>query len=437
MIPATGQPSDSGIVPGQSHPTRPRTWPDPLYGTVRLANWAALLLAAPPFARLAGGSLSDVPGELLFGRPFPSRLDHMRGAYHLARLARPRDRTLQAAALAHDVGHGPLSHICEPIMREWLGGDHEARAARQLAAVRAALPQGALRHLEWLDWNEVAALVVGAGADARGALLNGPLDYDNLDNVARFGLASGLIRPAYDGVGLARALRLAPGEAAPEDASVGTDEPVGPVYLLASAEADALAWQAARRRIYDFLHGDHRNLAPHAMLRKAVELAFADNTLPTEFLDMTDAQALDSLAGSSHRGVATLIARVRARGYEQHHTCLWEAAIPNGAPAADALGTWRKRLSLEAELASEAGLGAHEVIIEAVVSRAGRALPPFSASGRSGTFTRLPAPPPAPYMLHLFVAAHTPRDYQRRLRAAAERRLGGLGVAPPAGGDGL
>src|SRR4051812_19157948 len=78
---------------------QPITWPDALYGPVRVAGWAAALLDTAPFQRLAGVSLSDVPGPLLFGRPFPSRLDHAIGVYHLARLARPRDRTLQAAAL--------------------------------------------------------------------------------------------------------------------------------------------------------------------------------------------------------------------------------------------------------------------------------------------------------------------------------------------------
>src|SRR5579859_3549121 len=172
MIPTTGQPAESGALAALPRLTRSRTWPDPLYGAVRLSSWAASLLETPPFARLGGISLSDVPGELLFGRAFPTRLEHTRGVYHLTRLARPRDRALQAAALAHDLGHGPFSHICEPIMREMLGGDHEERAARQLDVVRAALPASALRRLAWLDWDEVAALVVGGGDDARGALLN-------------------------------------------------------------------------------------------------------------------------------------------------------------------------------------------------------------------------------------------------------------------------
>lgn len=430
-MPVADQHPDPGMSTDLMRTERPRTWSDPLYGVVRLSAWASALLATPPFARLAGISLSDVPGEMLFGRAFPSRLDHTRGVYHLTRLARPRDRMLQAAALAHDLGHGPFSHLSEPVMRAWLGCDHEQRAAERLAAVRAALSATVLRRLAWLDWDEVAALVVGAGTGARGALLNDQLDYDNLDNVARFARAAGLSQPAYDGMALARALRLTPADTLSEgvEATGPSGEPASPTYLLAAAEVDALGWQGERRRVYDFLHDDHRNLVPHAMLRKAVELAFAAQTLPPDFLDMTDAEALASLGANTQRGTAALIARVRAAGYERHHACLWEAEIPADA-AHKVLGGWRERLALEAELAAEAGLAPYEVIVEAIVSKAGRALPPLSATGRPGTFTWMPAPPQAPCLLHLFVAAGTPRDYQRRLRAAAERRLGAWGALP-------
>jgi HD superfamily phosphohydrolase len=430
----------SGATAGGTGATRPATWSDPLYGSIRVSGWATSLLETAPFRRLAGISLSDVPGELLFGHPFPSRLDHVRGVYHLARLARPRDRTLQAAALAHDLGHGPFSHLTEPLMRAWLGCDHEERSARRLADVRAALPASALRRLAWLDWDEVATLVVGAGTDGRGALLNGRLDYDNLDNVARFLLAPTLSVPGSPGYvpeTLARALRPLPPDAAAAAAAAGDTVPEGervearprePAYLLAQAQEEALAWQVARARLYGYLHSDHANLAPHAMLRKAIDLARVSRTLPADFLDLTDAPALACLAENSQRGTAALALRVQA-GRERWHSCVWEAEVPAAATATrTALGEWRMRLGLEAELASEAGLAAHEVILEVLTSRAGRALPPLASAGRPGALTWLPAPLPAPRLLHVFVGPDTPRDYRRRLRAAAERRLGGLGV---------
>ena len=79
------------------------------------------------------------------------------------------------------------------------------------SSVREALAPWIQRYLDWLDWDEVAALVQGQGADGRGALLNGLLDYDNIDNIARFLAASGLGSPGYDPVALARGLTLSAG----------------------------------------------------------------------------------------------------------------------------------------------------------------------------------------------------------------------------------
>jgi HD superfamily phosphohydrolase len=459
-------------------PARVPARPDAVYGSVRVAAWAADLLATAPFQRLAGLSLSDVPGHLLTGHAFPSRLDHVIGVYHLVRLARPRDRALQAAALAHDLGHGPFSHLSEPLMQEWLGCDHEQRAARKVAEARTRLSPAALRRLAWLDWDEVAALVVGGGPGGRGALLNGPLDFDNIEYVARFSLGADLGTPGYDPVALARALRLAPAQEPLRVASAGSrvtprlacdrgpdlvparggepyvprgpqpefprgpegpargggevrgglppdQVPVAPTVLLPAGEADGIAWQAARARMYDYLHGQHANLAPHAMLRKAVEMAWLGHELPESFLDMTDAQALALLAACADRGVATLAQRVSA-GSARYHTCLWEAPASVARLPGSPLVDWRPRLELERSLAAEAGLAPQDVILETLISRARRVLPPIA--GRVPSTARRAGSPPEPPVVHLFVGADAPRDYRHRLRAATERRLRDLGL---------
>ncbi len=405
---------------------RPRTLHDDLYGSVRLSAWAAALLAAPPFQRLAGVSLSDVPGELLFGRRFPSRLDHAVGVYSLARLGRPRDRALQAAALAHDLGHGPLSHLSEPLMRERLGMHHEERSAALLGAVRDALPESSRALLGWMDWDEVAALVLGQD---RGELLNGRLDYDNADNVARFLLASGLGVPQYDPRALAAGLRL-------RRLSSATTPLAERVFVAAEAEQQALAWQRDRLRVYAYLHEGHRNLALHAMLRKAVDLGAATGILPDTFFDLTDRQALRLLGGALDRGLAALVRDARAGAA---YACVWQAEVSASAEEAIRLlvAGWRERLALEAQLAAEAALPAAAVVVDLLASGAVRALPPISASGdgpSTATDGAYHAPPrevpAAPTMLRLFAPASAGHDYLRRLRVAAERCFVPLGVMP-------
>jgi hypothetical protein len=397
---------------------RPRTVRDDLYGSVRLAGWAVALLATPPFRRLAGVSLSDVPGELLFGCPFPSRLDHAIGVYGLARLARPRDRALHAAALAHDLGHGPFSHLTEPLMRERLGLTHEERSVALLEAARSALPAAARAALGWIDWDEVAALVLGRD---RGELLNGRLDYDNADNVARFLSASGIGEPRYDPRVLAGGLHLA--RVAP---SAG---PAERVYVTEAAAEVAQAWQRDRLRMYAYLHDGHRNLALHAMLRKAVDMGAATNILPDDFFDLTDRQALRLLGGALDRGLAALVRDAQAG---VAYACVWQGCVtPASAgdgPIQRLVSGWRERLALEARLAAEAALPNAAVVVDLLTSSAVRALPPV------GVTESAPAEaadtPAAPAMLRVFAPASAGRDYLRRLSVAAERCFAPLGAAP-------
>lgn len=430
--------TSGAISPAQRTGSRPAIFPDALYGTVRLSWWAAALVSTPPFQRLRGISLSDVPGEWLFACPFPTRLEHTLGVYHLTRLARPRDRALQAAALLHDLGHGPFSHLSESLMRERLGLGHEARSAVLADTVREALTTSIMRRMSWLDWDEVAALLRGEGE--RAALLAGRLDFDNADNVARFLQAAELGAAHYDPVLLARALRPLPATLASAGVSrSGRSRPLrglptgerrrlsyAPVYLMGDAQEHAEGWQRDRATVYAFLHDGHRNVATHAMLRKALDLAACANLLPRGFFDLTDEGAYQLLAGCGEQSIASLAEAARAG---RTYACVWEAETPARHEALHALLRDRRSLlALEARLAAEAGLGEHEVVVEGVISAARRALPPIAPQGRPEHLVWLPEPLPAPRVLHVLAARGAPRDYLHRLRTAAERHFAALGV---------
>jgi HD superfamily phosphohydrolase len=412
-----------------------RIIPDALYGALPISRWAQALLELAPFERLAGVSLSDAPGELLFHAPFPSRLTHSLGVYYLARQARPRDRALHAAALAHDLGHGPFSHLTEPLMIERLGIGHEQRGALLLRQSLAQTSGASARLLAWLDPDEVTALMLGEGADGRGKLLNGLMDYDNLDNVARFLQSAGLGNASYDPRALARELRLVTPDA-PPDADQPPAAPREPFVALApDAATQARAWLADRRRVYRFLSESARNRPIHGMLRKAVDLAAQAGMLGASFFDATDAQALRLLRTGVSPGAALLADAV---AHDALYARIWEANAPeqNGALAA-LFAQGQARLEIEERVATEAGLLPHEVVLSYTVARGERTLPPILATphGRAEPAPSLPAasaPIPATQArgITLLVTPTAGRDYVRRAQMAAERALGPLGATP-------
>ena len=163
------------------------------------------------------------------------------------------------------------------------------------------------------------------------------------------------------------------------------------------------------------------------MLRKAVDLAAQARALPVSFFDMTDSAALSFLSRWENTGQASLVEQLVR---DSLYTCVWEAEIPHGQTAImDLFGRWRDRLALEDALAAEAGLAPHEVVAVALASSAYRELPPLlTANGE----TRAQEQPPdaTPHIFHVFVVASAARDYQRRLRMAAERHLGAMGATP-------
>ena len=199
---------------------------------------------------------------------------------------------------------------------------------------------------------------MGGGEGGRGALLNGKLDYDNADNVARFLLAADLGQPDYDPRTVSRALRLtradqgeaeeAPGMAPATHISHNGHVPADPVYLMASARDEALAWRDDRAKVYNYLHEGHRNLALHAMLRKSVDLAAEADQLPPDFFDLTDGQALAVLRSALGTPAALIADRAAAVSC---YACVWEALVPTANAAEIPFRLVRERLELERRLA--------------------------------------------------------------------------------------
>lgn len=178
---------------------------DPVHGYIEAPPGIVPVIDLPVIQRLRhvkqlGFSFLVYPGAN------HSRFEHSLGTMHLARLVcreadiPGRDETgVVAAALLHDIGHGPFSHASEGLMAELLGKEH-----MDIRGLLAASPlRDALDDLS-LPVDEIACLVNGTHPLA--GILHGELDVDRMDYLLRDAHYTGAPYGTVDAERLVRSL---------------------------------------------------------------------------------------------------------------------------------------------------------------------------------------------------------------------------------------
>jgi len=105
---------------------------DPVHGYIRLDELASQLADTPQMQRLRWIRQLGL-ASLVYPGANHTRFEHSLGAYHLADLLSQQldldeeeSRTVCAAALLHDLGHGPLSHATEAVLAPFIRKEHES-----------------------------------------------------------------------------------------------------------------------------------------------------------------------------------------------------------------------------------------------------------------------------------------------------------------------
>ena len=199
---------------------------DPLYNYIAVDpdgdDWLLETIDSPEVQRLRrihqlGVSSFTYPGA------DHSRLCHSLGVLHLTGLAfeslrnkldkaevrRGREVVL-AAAVTHDVGHGPFSHLFEPC----LGIDHEQWTLKILRDEDSGVHQG-LRRCDSALPGQVAALIDPDDYSPpawQKSLISSELDMDRLDYLRRDSLFTGAGYGRFDWNRLITTMRPHPGE---------------------------------------------------------------------------------------------------------------------------------------------------------------------------------------------------------------------------------
>ncbi|HID19189.1 TPA: HD domain-containing protein, partial [Candidatus Bathyarchaeota archaeon] len=165
---------------------------DPLYGYVKISNGEKSVIDTMVFQRLR--RIRQLSGsEYVYPAANHTRFEHSLGVMYLAgffaensmnRFSDEEKELLRIAALLHDVGHGPFSHVYEALLMKHMGRTHEDITMWIIS--RSSIAD----ILNGLGFNskEVAELSVGKPVREKpylGQVLRSAVDVDKMDFIVR------------------------------------------------------------------------------------------------------------------------------------------------------------------------------------------------------------------------------------------------------------
>jgi uncharacterized protein len=315
---------------------------DSVHDYIELRPTAEALLDTEPMQRLRYvRQLSTV--QLVYPAANHTRFEHSLGVYHLASRAVDQlelgdalaDR-LRAAALVHDVGHGPFGHQTEAAIERHLGRHHD-----EIGWLLAETELGTVLEERGIDPDAVAATVDGRGP--LGELVSGALDVDRMDYLVRDAHHTGVPYGTIDHARLVRAFRRVDGELVIADGNV------------ASAESALIARTLMNATVYRH----HVSRIAGAMLDRASERVLDDGVLePERFARLTDEELLAALA--DHEPTADAASRLRNRRLYKRAAWVRREAVPENFVGLE----YDRTRELEREIASVADVAPSAVILD-------------------------------------------------------------------------
>jgi HD superfamily phosphohydrolase len=315
---------------------------DSVHDHIQVDGVAAALLETEPVQRLRHiTQLGTV--HLVYPSANHTRFEHSLGVYHLADRALDHldidgisAERLRAAALLHDVGHGPYSHNIESVTHRHTGKYHD-----EVHDLLASGDVGEVLNDHGLDPDRIADLVAGDGQ--YGQLVSGELDVDRMDYLVRDAHHTGVPYGTIDHERLVRQLTFVEGELVLAEGNVQTAESL----LLARALMNPTVYQHHVARI------------AKAMLRRGAE----------RLLDLTETTAADLRRMDDHDLLVALrttpatteLAR-RLRTRDLYKRAVWAEldAVPDDIVDADHGAV----SDLESTIADRAGLSSGSVIVD-------------------------------------------------------------------------
>ena len=326
---------------------------DTVHDHIEIDGVAAALIDTPAVQRLRHvKQLGTV--QLVYPSANHTRFEHSLGVYHLASRALDhlgiggkRAERIEAAAMLHDVGHGPFSHNLESLTHRRTGKYHDD--VGELLATDAV---GEVLRDRDLDPDRIAGIVAGEGRYA--GLVSGALDVDRMDYLVRDAYHTGVPYGTVDTERFVRELTFVERESGAGES--GSD----PELVLDEGNVQtAESLLLARALMNPVVYTHHVARISKAMLRRAAsELLDATATTAAELRRMDDHDFLAAIRDC--RETAELSRRYDER--DLYKLAVWAEYddVPKRVHEAD----HATETAFEREIAEEAGVAREHVILD-------------------------------------------------------------------------
>jgi hypothetical protein len=330
---------------------------DPLYGYIRLTEVERNVIDSLAVQRLR--RIRQLAGaEFVYPAANHTRFEHVLGTMYLAgvvseslpvHLTSEEKQRIRLAALLHDVGHAPFSHLFEPLLLKYMGKNHED-ISRWIIA-NSTLTD--IINSQGFDAEELSGLAIGKPSKSDrsflGQIISSSFDVDKMDFVVRDSYHTGAGYGSVDVFRLIYTMDVLDGNLAVD------------VTALPTLESLILARLESFKAIY--FHRACR--AVQMMLLKALDAAKSDLTIlqaktPDEYLEWDDYTVWAKL--SANPSSREIVREIAARKLLK---CAYERTFYAKDELASSVFTKENvRLKLEEEIASKANVPAADVGID-------------------------------------------------------------------------
>jgi HD superfamily phosphohydrolase len=313
---------------------------DPVHGYVTLDGLALDLAGTPQMQRLRWIKQLGL-ASLVYPGANHTRFEHSLGAHHLAGilaghlgLEEEDELRVKAAALLHDVGHGPLSHATEAALSPYLRQEHESLGdLLRKGELREVLNEHGLRP------QEVQSMIRGEGR--LGQIVSGEIDADRMDYLIRDSHYTGVAYGVIDHLRLIRIMRIYRG---------------GLVVDSGGIQA-ATSLLISRLLMHPAVYYHHVCRICEGMISSAVRQMIEDGVGAADIKAMDDLQLFSAMA--AHGGFAAEIAsRIKSRK-------LFKRAVYVGPESLEpSTRSWVGERRIAQEIAQEAEVDPDYILVD-------------------------------------------------------------------------